>query len=86
VTPEARTLAGELLRAGLLPPAAGADALAVAAAGRADYLATWNMRHLAGAVVRRRIESALRARGYDPPSICTPLELALPDEPGAPDV
>lgn len=88
VTSEARSLAGDLLRAGLLPPAAGADALhvAVAAVGRADYLATWNMRHLAGAVVRRRIERALRARGHEPPSLCTPLELSLPREPGASDV
>jgi predicted nucleic acid-binding protein len=88
VTPEARSLAAGLLRAGHLPPTAAADALhvAVAAAARADYLATWNMRHLAGAIVRRRIEGALRALGYDPPTICTPLELSPPTEPGAPDV
>ena len=74
---ERNPLAAGLLRAGHLPPKATFDALrlAVAAAGRADYLATWNMRHLAGAVVRRRLERALRAAGYDPPTLCTPEEL-----------
>ena len=86
-TPEARTLGRELLRAGLLPAKASVDALhvAVAAVGRADYLATWNMRHLAGAMVRRRIERELRARGYEAPTICTPEELTADTSPGAPD-
>lgn len=85
LTPDAITLAGELLRAGLLPPRANADAthVAVATLGAADYLATWNMRHLAGATVRRRIEGALRARGHEPPALCTPLELADPSQYGA---
>jgi predicted nucleic acid-binding protein len=77
-TPDrARDLARHLLEAGLLPPDAGADALhvAVAAVNRVEYLATWNLRHLAGAVIRRRIENALRARGFEPPEICTPEEL-----------
>lgn len=82
VTSEARDLAAALLKAGLLPSDAGADALhvAVAAVNRIDYLATWNLRHLAGAVVRRRIEHALRGRGLDPPTLCTPEEL-LADSP-----
>ena len=77
VTLEANDLAQALLAAGLLPSDAGADALhvAVAAVNRVDYLATWNLRHLAGAVVRRRIEHALRGRGFDPPMLCTPEEL-----------
>ncbi len=87
VTPEARDLAGALLRAGRLPPKATFDALhvATAAVGGADYLATWNMRHLAGAVVRRGIERALRAAGYDPPTLCTPEEL-LPPGPADPAI
>lgn len=65
VGPEALALAGELVRCGLVPGKANADALhvAVAAVGRVDYLLTWNIRHLAGAAVRRAIERALRARG-----------------------
>ena len=88
VTTEAETLAAGLLRAGYLPQKATLDALhlAVAAVGRADYLVTWNMRHLAGAVVRRRLEQALRSAGYDPPTVCTPEELLPPlDEAGASD-
>ncbi len=38
-------------------------------------VSTWKQRHLAGAVVRRRIENELRARGFDAPEICTPEEL-----------
>lgn len=84
ITAEAEALAAALLRAGHLPPRATYDALhlAVAAAEGADYLATWNMRHLAGAVVRRRLERALRAEGVEPPTLCTPEEL-LPPPTGA---
>lgn len=87
VTPEALVLAAGLLRAGHLPPKANFDALhlAVAAVGRADYLVTWNMRHLAGAVVRRRLERALRAAGYEPPTLCTPEELLTAPGDGAPE-
>ena len=88
ITAEAEALAAALLRAGHLPPKAAYDALhlAVAAAGAADYLVTWNMRHLAGAVVRRRLERALRAAGVEPPTVCTPEELLPPPEgPGASD-
>ena len=80
MTEEAQELAAGLLRAGHLPPKADLDALhlAIAAVGRTDYLTTWNMRHLAGAVVRRHLEHALRSAGYDPPTLCTPEELLLP--------
>jgi len=40
-----------------------------------EYLLTWNCRHIANARVRLRIESACRAKGFDPPVICTPEEL-----------
>ncbi len=88
ITAEAELLAKRLLDAGHLPPKATFDALhlAVAAVGRADYLTTWNMRHLAGAVVRRRLEQALRSMGYDSPTVCTPEELLQPpSEAGAID-
>ena len=95
VGPEAVALAAEFVRAGLLPPKSSADALhvALAAVGRVDYLVTWNIRHLAGAVARRRIEGALRARGFEPPTLCTPEELleapgpeaAGPEAPGGPN-
>ena len=67
-----------LLRArGLVPATVPNDALhiAVATVGGAEFLLTWNLRHLAGAIARRRIERELRRLGHEPPTICTPEEL-----------
>lgn len=68
----ARTPAG-----GALPPKARVDALhvAMAAAHGMDYLLTWNCKHIANASLRGRIEDFCRAAGFEPPIICTPLEL-----------
>lgn len=49
--------------------------IAVAAANGADYLVTWNFRHIANATIRSQIEKACRQAGYEPPVICTPSEL-----------
>ena len=51
-------LAALLLARGLVPATAPNDALhiAVATVGGAEYLLTWNLRHLAGAIARRRID------------------------------
>lgn len=85
LTPEARDLARQLVTIGVVPAHATADAehVALATISAVDYLVTWNLSHLAGAVVRRRLESAIRKLGFDPPTLCTPEEL-LPDpsEPG----
>lgn len=84
VSDAVRDLARSLIDGGVLPAKALADALHVAAAAvnRVEYLVTWNLKHLAGAVTRRRLENALRDRGYDPPTICTPEELISdPEEP-----
>jgi hypothetical protein len=77
ITPAAQTLAESLVTSGLLPPNASADALhiGIAAANGVDYLLTWNIRHLANATMRRRIEEACRAAGLQPPVLCTPEEL-----------
>ena len=40
-----------------------------------DYLLSWNCKHIANAMLRGRIEATCRAAGYEPPVICTPLEL-----------
>jgi hypothetical protein len=37
--------------------------------------AKWNCMHIANAVMRARIELVCRRLGYEPPVICTPLEL-----------
>jgi hypothetical protein len=40
-----------------------------------EYLLTWNCTHIANAHTRPKIEATCRAYGYEPPVICTPLEL-----------
>ncbi len=76
-TIEAERLAQTLLDTGALPRHAAGDAahIAVAAANGADYLVTWNFRHIANAAMRSRIERACRQAGFEPPVICTPNEL-----------
>ena len=77
ITDAVERLAALLLARGLVPDTVPNDALhiAVATVGGAEYLLTWNLRHLAGAPARRRIEQELRRLGHEPPTICTPEEL-----------
>jgi hypothetical protein len=74
---EVAPLARTLLRGGALPANARIDAVhvAIAATNGIDYLLTWNMRHLANAVIRGKIEERCRKAGVRPPIICTPEEL-----------
>ena len=60
-----------------LPPKAETDALhiALAAVHGMKYLLTWNCTHIANAKLRLNIDAICRAAGYEPPVICTPLEL-----------
>ena len=78
--PEVRTLARDLVEPGPIPIKASFDAshIAAAVAGGADYLLTWNFKHLANAALRKRIEQICRSSGYEPPVICTPEELSQP--------
>jgi hypothetical protein len=75
-------LAEALARAVPIPPRAAADAvhIATAAVHGMHFLLTWNCKHLANAVLRPRIEAACRAMGCEPPLICTPPELTIPEE------
>ena len=77
LTEEAAALGEQLVKKGPLPSKAALDALhiAVAVSGGVDYLLTWNFKHLANAVIRRKIENACRSAGYEPCAICTPEEL-----------
>ena len=47
----------------------------IAAVNGIEYLLTWNLRHLANAVIRSKINEAVRNAGLVPPIICTPEEL-----------
>jgi predicted nucleic acid-binding protein len=77
---EAVQLADDILGKGVLPAKARVDALhvAIAATHGIDYLLTWNLRHLANATIRGKIEEAVRDAGMVPPIICTPEELMEP--------
>jgi len=77
ISDEAETLAGRLLDEAAVPDKAKTDALhiAVAAVHGIDYLLTWNCKHIANAAIRPKIEAVCRDCGYEPPIICTPLEL-----------
>jgi predicted nucleic acid-binding protein len=77
VSPEVQALALALIASHALPPKAEADAyhVALAAVNGIEYLLTWNCTHIANAHTRPKIEATCRALGYEPPVICTPLEL-----------
>jgi hypothetical protein len=77
VTEDAILLAEKLITGGGLPSQARVDALhvAMAAVHGVDYLLTWNCRHIANATLRGKIEELCREAGFEPPIICTPLEL-----------
>jgi hypothetical protein len=76
-TQEATQLARALVNQVPLPERAAVDALhvAIATVHGMDYLLTWNCTHIANATLREPIESVCRASGYEPPAICTPVEL-----------
>ena len=77
LTTEATGLGRDLVLEAALPAKAAADALhiAIAAVQGMDCLVTWNCTHIANAMMRPRIEAICRANGFEPPIICTPLEL-----------
>ena len=61
----------------VVPEKASADALhiAVAAVERIDFLATWNFKHIANALMQGKIDRAIRNYGFEPSKICTLEEL-----------
>ncbi len=71
---EVLDLAELLLKRGTLPLKAKADAfhIATATVHQMDYLLTWNCRHIANAEIYRKLTELCRAKGYEPPIICTP--------------
>ncbi len=77
ISEQAEELAARLLAGAALPIKAKADALhiAIATVHGMDFLLTWNCKHIANAAMRLKIESICKSSGYEPPIICTPLEL-----------
>lgn len=72
-----RAVAAALLSKGGVPRKAEFDALhiAVAAVGGADYLLTWNCRHLNNPVTKPRVRAICEYCEHVCPEICTPFEL-----------
>jgi predicted nucleic acid-binding protein len=68
----------DLIARGIGTPARAADMLhlALAIAGRMDYLVSWDERHLATARVDRMARAYCRERGYTEMRIGTPTEVA----------
>ena len=77
ITQDAVALAERLIEQGAINKKAVEDALhvAVAAVNGMDYLIMWNFKHIANAAIRANIELVCRLHGYEPPVICSPLEL-----------
>ncbi len=76
-TQEAMDLANTLIQTKAVPDTSYLDALhiALAAVQGMDYIASWNFKHIVGAVARNRITQALRDLGYTQVTIHTPDEL-----------
>lgn len=76
-TSEALSLAETILENKLIPQNVAEDTahIAIATTNAMDYLLTWNLKHIANATVRGKVEALRRSEGYEPPIICTPEEL-----------
>jgi len=48
---------------------------------RLDFLLTWNCTHIANATTRSKIEWVCRTASFEPPVICTPVELVEEEAP-----
>lgn len=77
ISPTIRESARRFIAVGALPSNMESDAIHLAAAAQAgaNYLLTWNCRHLANPRILRRLESESRRMGWTLPLVCTPLEL-----------
>ncbi len=77
VTLEAKELASLLLSEGAVPKNSPEDALHIglAAAQGADYLLTWNFKHINNASTRTKIARVIENQGFASPILCSPEEL-----------
>lgn len=84
ITDAVSVLSKALLRQRALPAAALDDSLhiAISAVHGADYLLTWNCRHLDNAETKPIIRSVCVVNGHACPEICTPQELMGAPEDG----
>ena len=74
---DALALAEQLVAKRAIPAKAFTDALHIATAAlhKVDLIASWNFKHIAGPVARRKIEQTLATLGQFVPTIATPEEI-----------
>jgi hypothetical protein len=77
VSSEILKLAEDLIAEGPIPPKVADDAahIAIATVYGAEYLLTWNCRHIANTEMHRAIRRVVEEYGYEMPSLCTQEEL-----------
>ena len=77
ISPTAQTLAGALLAAKAVPANSDRDALhiAIAALQGAEFLLTWNFKHINNAETRALIARVVAEHGLACPVLCSPEEL-----------
>ena len=77
ISDEATKIAELLLLKGAVPKGSEEDALhiAIASAQGADYLLTWNFKHINNAETRAAIIKLVESCGYICPQLCSPEEL-----------
>jgi hypothetical protein len=70
-------LAQELVHSQAIPASSFVDAvhIAVASVHELDFIASWNFKHIAGAIPRQRVEACLRRLKVHVPMIATPEEI-----------
>ena len=77
ISPEANMLAQNLIDAGAIPQNLRPDAqhIAIATVNSIEYLISWNYKHIVNETKRQLINQVCRASGFQPTTLCTPIEL-----------
>ena len=77
ITDEAGEIADLLLKENAVPRGSEEDALhiGIAVAQGADYLLTWNFKHINNAEMKMKIIKLVESHGYLCPQLCSPEEL-----------
>lgn len=77
MSPAANMLAQDLIDAGAVPQNLMPDAqhIAVAAVNSIEYLISWNYKHIVNETKRQLINEVCHAAGFQPTTLCTPIEL-----------
>ena len=77
ISDEAEALSSKLVRENAMPRRAARDAthVSLAVVNGAEFLATWNSRHIANPMTMLRINDVCRDAGFEPVIICTPSQL-----------